>query len=86
MLLSAKICVNLRPIKSKIKFARLQLEYWTTDVGHAVVVVSMADEQVHVHDPVMEKAPMSVSAISFEAAWTEMDYGYAVITPVSGER
>jgi len=46
----------------------------------------MADEQVHVHDPVMEKAPMSVSAISFEAAWTEMDYGYAVITPVSGER
>ena len=62
------------------------LEYWTTDVGHAVVVVSMTDEQVHVHDPVMEKAAMSVSAISFEAAWTEMDYGYAVITPVSGER
>jgi len=25
MLLSAKICVNLRPIKNKIKFARLQI-------------------------------------------------------------
>ncbi|MCG2766967.1 MAG: cysteine peptidase family C39 domain-containing protein [Anaerolineae bacterium] len=70
-----------------IAFVRTDfLEYWTTDVGHAVVAVSMPDEQVHVHDPAMEEAPVSVSAIGFEAAWTEMDYGYAVITPASGER
>lgn len=62
------------------------LEYSKTDVGHAVIIVSMTDEQVHVHDPVMQEAPVSVSRIGFEAAWTEMDYGYAVVTPASGER
>lgn len=65
-----------------IAFVRTDfLAYWDMDVGHAIVVVGMNDEQVHVHDPVMEKGPVSISAISFEAAWTEMDYGYAVITP-----
>lgn len=61
------------------------LEYWETDIGHAIVVVGMNDEQVHVHDPVMEKGPVSISAISFDAAWTEMDYGCAIITPESNE-
>jgi len=28
---------------------------------------------------------VSISAISFDAAWTEMDYGYAVITPESND-
>jgi ABC-type bacteriocin/lantibiotic exporter with double-glycine peptidase domain len=65
-----------------IAFVRTDfLEHWETDVGHAIVVAGMADEQVHVYDPVMEDAPMSISVISFDAAWTEMDYGYAVITP-----
>jgi hypothetical protein len=47
--------------------------------------VGINDEQVHVHDPVMEKGPVSISAISFDAAWTEMDYGCAIITPDSNE-
>jgi len=69
-----------------IAFVRTDfLEYWETDVGHAIVVVGMNDEQVHLHDPVMEKGPVSISAISFDAAWTEMDYGYAVIIPESNE-
>ena len=61
------------------------LEYWETDVGHAIVVVGIDDEQVYLHDPVIEKSPASISAISFDAAWTEMDYGYAIITPESNE-
>jgi hypothetical protein len=34
----------------------------------------------------MEKGPVSIPAISFDAAWTEMDYGYAVITPKPDEK
>lgn len=59
------------------------LEHWDTDVGHAVVVAGMTEEQVHIHDPIM-KAPLGISLTSFEAAWTEMDYGYAIIIPAAG--
>jgi len=59
------------------------LEHWANDVGHAVVVVGMTQERVYIHDPIMKKAPLAVSLIGFEAAWTEMDYGYAVVTPAA---
>lgn len=57
------------------------LENWAADVGHAVIVVGVASEHVYIHDPALSKAPTTVSIISFEAAWTEMDYGYGLITP-----
>jgi ABC-type bacteriocin/lantibiotic exporter with double-glycine peptidase domain len=61
------------------------LGHWTKDVGHAVVVAGITAEGVYLYDPVMERAPQIVSQIGFEAAWTEMDYGYAVITPAVEE-
>lgn len=61
------------------------LEHWATDVGHAVVIVGMAEGQVYIHDPVEKEGPLTVSRIGFEAAWTEMDYGYAVITFAASE-
>lgn len=62
------------------------LLYWETDVGHALVVVGTSDEHVLVHDPVTEDGPLSISPIAFEAAWTEMDYSYAVVTPAPSPR
>ncbi|HID62188.1 MAG TPA: hypothetical protein EYP49_05535 [Anaerolineae bacterium] len=61
------------------------LEHWTTDVGHAVVVVGVTDEGVYIHDPAMTEAPTALSITGFEAAWIEMDYSYALIIPTAGE-
>lgn len=61
------------------------LEHWATDVAHAIVVVGIAGDQVHIHDPAIAEAPLAISVTGFEAAWTEMDYGYALITPGVGK-
>jgi ABC-type bacteriocin/lantibiotic exporter with double-glycine peptidase domain len=60
-------------------------EHWTADVGHAVVVVGITDDQVYIHDPAIAKAPLAISMAGFEAAWTEMDYGYALVTPAASK-
>ncbi len=59
------------------------LEHWTTDVGHAVVVVGVTGKRVYIHDPAITKAPIAISITGFEAAWIEMDYGYALVTPAT---
>ena len=61
------------------------LEHWATDVAHAIVVVGIAGDRVYIHDPAIAEAPLAISVTGFEAAWTEMDYGYALITPGAGK-
>src|SRR5712692_7861026 len=42
------------------------LPYWDVAVDHAVVVVGMDDDSVHVNDPYFESAPQKVSRSDFE--------------------
>lgn len=57
-----------------------ELPYWSTDTGHAVVVVGMDEDTVYLNDPALGEAPQTVSRGDFQLAWLARDYRYAVIT------
>lgn len=57
------------------------LDYWTTDVAHAAVVVTaLENEKFFIHDPALATGPTSVSWDGLLAAWAEFGYLGATIT------
>lgn len=48
---------------------------------HAVVIVSITDEHVLVHDPRYRKGPRSIGLNTFEAAWNLADREAVIIAP-----
>jgi ABC-type bacteriocin/lantibiotic exporter with double-glycine peptidase domain len=56
------------------------LTYWHHDTIHAVLVVGVTDDEVHVNDPVFADAPRVVSRREFSLAWSELDHLAAILT------
>lgn len=56
-----------------------ELPYWQSNVGHVVVLVGMADDDVYLNDPAWPDAPMRVSIGDFYLAWYEQRLSYAVL-------
>jgi len=52
----------------------LFLDYWQTDLAHAVVVVGYGDRHLFLNDPVFDDAPQRATPTGFLAAWGEFDY------------
>ena len=55
------------------------LPYWHEDVYHAVVVIGITADQVHVLDPAFD-SPQSVPLDAFLLAWSDFDYAFAIVT------
>lgn len=58
------------------------LSYWRYNTDHAIVVTGYDSEaqQLFVHDPYANEAPIAVTQGDFELAWSERDYHFATIT------
>ena len=58
-----------------------ELEYWSHDEPHAVVVLGIHESTVYLDDPAIDDAPQSVDAESFSRAWWRSENRIAVIRP-----
>ncbi|MBE2233642.1 MAG: C39 family peptidase [Anaerolinea sp.] len=58
------------------------LGYWSENVSHACLLTGIAETHVFLHDPWLPSGPVTVTRTEFIAAWTEMDYLAAMITPL----
>lgn len=56
------------------------LDYWQSNVRHAVMVVGLDDSMIWLHDPAFDEAPQCCLIDGFLAAWAEMDEASALIT------
>lgn len=57
--------------------------YWFEATGHAVVVIGIESDGVHINDPEFGAAPQVVALEEFELAWQEQDFRFAVIRPLA---
>jgi ABC-type bacteriocin/lantibiotic exporter with double-glycine peptidase domain len=64
--------------------ATRHLSSWDRDTIHAVVVVDISDDEVHIHDPAFSDAPRALPRREFALAWSELDFLTAVITVARG--
>lgn len=51
----------------------------TSVIQHAVVIVDVDEQGVHIMDPAIEHGPIIVPELEFMLAWSLMDYEYAVL-------
>lgn len=59
-----------------------ELPYWRQEsCNHVLVVVGIDEENVYVHDPEFEQAPIRVPIDDFLLAWMEHEERYAVLLP-----
>lgn len=58
------------------------LGYWSENVSHACVLVGLTENAAFLHDPWLASGPTEVTLTEFMAAWTEMDYLAAIISPM----
>ncbi|HOU13273.1 MAG TPA: C39 family peptidase [Anaerolineae bacterium] len=67
---------------SVIVFVRtVELPYWNVDTPHALILVGVEVEQVHLLDPAVDTAPVTVSVGDLMLAWSYFDYTYAALKP-----
>jgi len=57
------------------------LPRWDVEAIHALVVVEMSGESVHVHDPALPTGPAIVPLPAFLRAWAAVNYLMIVIKP-----
>jgi predicted double-glycine peptidase len=58
-----------------------ELPHWQgIQAQHAVVVVGLDEDTVHLHDPALDHGPVAVPTGDFWLAWDEMEDRYAVLT------
>ncbi len=57
-----------------------ELPYWNEATGHAVVVIGLDNQYVHVNDPAFPNAPIQASHGDFGLAWLERDEYYAALS------
>ncbi|MBV7326883.1 C39 family peptidase [Chloroflexi bacterium TSY] len=55
------------------------LMYWNETTNHAVVVIGIEEDQIHLNDPFFPTAPQVVTLDEFLPAWIEQKQLYAVI-------
>ena len=68
----AAIRTHLRNGSPVIAFLNTgMLSYWTTETGHAVVVIGLDEQAVYVHDPYLANPAKAVPLVEFEAAWID---------------
>lgn len=57
-----------------------ELDYWQTDVQHAVVGIGYDENYMLLNDPAFPTAPQRVTADELMLAWDELDDFYATLT------
>ncbi len=60
-----------------------ELSYWSGNFQHTLILAGETGETVHVFDPGIETAPMTISTAELLLAWSNFDFSFAVIE-VSG--
>jgi hypothetical protein len=60
------------------------LEYWSTDIFHAAVLVGLDTTMAILHDPYFPTAPQRTSLQTFEKAWAETEQFTGLIRPRRG--
>lgn len=55
------------------------LSYWTSETGHAVVLIGLDNEVAHLHDPAIAEPDKAISYVELEMAWIEQDQLYGVL-------
>jgi len=55
------------------------LSYWTSETGHAVLLIGIDAEVAHLHDPALAKPDKAIPYIELEMAWIEQDQLYAIL-------
>lgn len=58
------------------------LGHWLENVSHACVLVGLTETSAFLHDPWLASGPIEVTQTEFIAAWTEMDYLAAIVSPL----
>jgi len=56
------------------------LSYWQAECLHALVVVGIEEQQVFVHDPAFDAAPLTIPRDEVLAAWGELSHLAARLT------
>jgi ABC-type bacteriocin/lantibiotic exporter with double-glycine peptidase domain len=56
-----------------------QLSYWHEPTAHAVVVVGVEGDLIHLNDPAFHDAPKIIPIREFELAWIDLDQFYASV-------
>lgn len=56
-----------------------ELPHWNEDTPHALVIVGITADILHVNDPVFEHAPIPISIGDFLLAWYEFDNQWALV-------
>ncbi|MDM8532638.1 cysteine peptidase family C39 domain-containing protein [Anaerolineales bacterium HSG25] len=66
---------NKRPCVAFVRTS--ELPYWNETGDHAVVVIGLDSDYIHLNDPAFAEAPIRVSHGDFDLAWLERDEVYA---------
>lgn len=69
--------LNNRPCLALVQTG--ELPYWDEDTLHAVVVIGLDENTVHLNDPSFLTAPIQVSRGDFDLAWLARDEMYATL-------
>lgn len=57
-----------------------ELAYWSSTTNHAVVVVGSEGDDILVHDPAVEDAPVRIPVGEFDLAWLNADNACAILS------
>jgi len=57
------------------------LPHWDAEAIHALVVVEISKESVHVHDPALPVGPTVIPLSAFLRAWAAVDYLMIAVLP-----
>lgn len=62
------------------------LSYWTSETGHAVVLIGLDNDVAHLHDPALDEPDKAIPFIELEMAWIEQDQLYALVVSDTSQK
>ena len=68
-----------RQIPPIILVSTQELSYWSGSFQHTVILAGETDETVHLFDPGIETAPVTIPTAELLLAWSYFDFSFAVI-------
>lgn len=68
-----------RDIPPIILLSTAELSYWSGDFQHAVILAGETGETVHLFDPGVETAPVTIPTIELLLAWSHFDFSFAML-------
>lgn len=76
-----QLCIDAsHPVITSVDTGRLP--HWNNvSTLHAVVVIGLDEQSVQINDPAFADSPKKIDKVSFESAWLEREYVYALIQP-----